>query len=64
MHSLCGELRKWEQFMDKLWRKNSKTYLRLLVEKPEVVEKRENLRKRIERLEEASKVLNSITIAN
>ena len=62
MFSLCGKLRKWEELMDSLWRENSALYIRLLVENRDVAQRRTQLQNRIQRLQEASQVLNSITM--
>ena len=62
MFALCGKLRKWEELMNSLWKENSAQYIRLLVENRSVTQKRNLLGKRIQRLEEASLVLNSISL--
>ena len=48
--------------MDSLWRENSALYIRLLVENRDVAQRRTQLQNRIQRLQEASQVLNSITM--
>ena len=46
--------------MNQLWKEKSTEYLKLIEDCQSVVEERERLRNRINRLEEAHKVLNSI----
>ena len=61
MYALCGKLRRWEELMDSLWKENSADYIELLVEDINVTQKRNRLQKRIQKLEETSRVLSSIT---
>ena len=58
---LCFELRKWEELMEALWRKNCGLYVQILQEKPEVQEKRSIFQKRIQNLMRASEVLTSLS---